>query len=106
MKTLIKDKWYDERVQIALKAFKEGYVIFSPDSQKWYTSRTYVESGEEVTYRDPYGTRDKLPTVVLHQPGAAIVAQIDRVELENAKLKLLVKSINEAFNFDPANKKH
>lgn len=102
----VKDKWYTQRVEIAKKAFNQGYVIFSPATQKWYTPRAYVESNEEVTYRDPFGSSEKTPNIVLHHPGNAIQAQSEKAEREQLKLTDLVKAINETFSFQIKNKTH
>ena len=105
MGSAIKDKWYEERVKIAVSAHEGAWVIFSPRTGKYYSPRGYVESGEEVFFRDPYGSSEKTPEVVLHNASMALSAQTERVTKEQEKLNTLVKIVSESFKFIPKTKK-
>ena len=43
-----KDQFYEKRLKIAQEAFDSGCMIFASDSQKWYTPREFVNSGEQL----------------------------------------------------------
>nr|WP_199083049.1 hypothetical protein [Pedobacter sp. ASV19] len=84
-----KDAHYDKRVEIAIKAYKNGCFVFSIKSQKLYTPREYVESGEEVSYSVGF---DQYPDVTLLYPKKAFEAAHEKVV--KAKHELMQSEIN------------
>ena len=48
-----KDQFYEKRLKIAQEAFDSGCMIFASDSQKWYTPREFVNSGEQLIPTGP-----------------------------------------------------
>jgi len=99
-----KDRWYEERVAIAKKAFESSCVIFLPKTQQWYGPRSYIESGEAVEYMDPYGSSERKPKVVLHYVQTALDTQAKQVASEQQKMAILLKVVSETFSFEPKKK--
>lgn len=104
-----KDPYYEQRVEYAIKAHKNGCLIFSPQKKKLYTPREFVESGEEVSFSRP-GLEDYINFTQLY-PKMALEARIERVQKAQAdlaaaekELEDVIKKVLKAFKFIPRKK--
>jgi hypothetical protein len=89
------DESYKLRVEVSKKAFNNHCLIFSPESQKWYTPREFLESNEKVE-RKPVGMHDYY-NVSFFNPQSAILRQLEMLQKAQKGLDELILKVNSSF---------
>jgi hypothetical protein len=89
------DESYKLRLEVSTKAFNNNCLIFSPESQKWYTPREFLESKEKVE-RKPVGMHD-FYNVSIFNPQHAIERQLEMLQKAQSGLDELMHKLNNSF---------
>jgi hypothetical protein len=93
------DPDYEARLKVALKAFDNGLVIFCTTTQKLYTPRTFVESGEKVIITK-HGL-DEYSNCVLHYPKDAIGRKLEDLHKAQKDFDSFMEMMMTAFDLHP-----
>jgi hypothetical protein len=96
------DKEYQQRLEIAMKAFEAGCVIRSNDTGKWYTPREFLESNEKVIYTRK-GLED-FRNFSTFYPASAIKSRLDALHNAEQEFHEFMTKIVHAFDFSPKKK--
>ena len=93
---------YEKRLKIAMKAFEAGCVIFSMNTQKWYSPREFIESDEVVVFK-MYGMEER-HNFTLFYPKFAIQKKMEDLKKAELDFENYIDWIMNAFEFSPKQK--
>lgn len=96
------DPIYDERKILAIKAFETGCMLFSSDTQKWYTPKEFLAS-DEVIKTETYSMH-KYSNIVLHSPKGAIAFELEKLHKANKEFDSFLNRVFNAFEMHPIGK--
>lgn len=97
-----KSEEYQKRKKLAIEAYEKGCVIFSPDTQRFYTPRDFIDSDEIVVYRTV--GMDKYSNCGLMKPEHAISKKLEVLQNAETDFKDFMKRIINAFEMSPKTK--
>ncbi|WP_074590447.1 hypothetical protein [Pedobacter antarcticus] len=93
---------YQHRKQLAMKAHRSGCVIFSPETQKYYTPREFLDSNEVVKYI----VREMVPATNfdLMKPKIAIKKKLEELNKTESEFQDFLRRMMSAFEMAPKTK--
>ncbi|WP_316743401.1 hypothetical protein [Pedobacter antarcticus] len=93
---------YQNRKKLALEAYEKGCVIFSPQSQRFYTPREFIDSDEIVTYK--MVGMSKFSNCGLMEPKYAIAKKLEVRNRAEIDFKDFMERMMKAFELHPKGK--
>jgi len=108
-KNTVKDAHYTARLKIAMTAYTSGSIIFSQDTKNIYTPREFLDSNEEVRYKE-YGLKEYHNFTLLypHTLITGLISEVDKAknQLIDAEKKLhsTVLKLFKTFELRPKEK--
>lgn len=92
------------RSKLALKAYNDGCMIYSSDSQSWFTPREFVDSKEVIVYRS-YAGNTSVANMTLHYVKSAIQAEEERLASAVKRNQEFMEKVLNAFDLHPTGRK-
>lgn len=90
---------YKSKLEIAMKAFNAGCIIYSQDTTKWYTPREFMESEEVVVFKQ-LGV-EKYSNFTLMYPAHAIERKLEDLGRAQEEFNTFMQKVLRAFDFNP-----
>jgi hypothetical protein len=99
MNSILKNPDYEARLEVSLKAFESGCVIFSSTTKTFYTPRDFLDSDEKVIITK-LGL-DEHSNCILHHPKHAISRKIEDLQKAHKDFENFVQRMMTAFELHP-----
>ncbi|WP_316780416.1 hypothetical protein [Pedobacter antarcticus] len=93
---------YQHRKQLAMDAHRSGCVIFSPETQKYYTPREFLDSNEVVIYSMKGMVPG--PNFELIKPKIAIRKKLEDLNKTESEFQEFLRRMMSAFEMAPKTK--
>lgn len=88
---------YKDKLNVAMKAFNAGCIIYSQDRKCWYTPREFMECDERVVFGGM--GLEKHINFTLMYPHHAIARKFEDLQRAQAACDAFVKKVLTAFEF-------
>ncbi len=102
MQRNLKDKnseAYKDKLNLAMKAYDSGCIIFSHDTKKWYTPREFMDSDESVVFKQL--GMEKQTNFTLISPDHAIKRKLEDLHKAEQDFDAFMRKILTAFQLSP-----
>jgi hypothetical protein len=94
---------YKQKLELAMKAFDAGCIIYSQDTCNWYTPREFMESNERVVWK-MLGL-EKHSNFTLMYPRHAIERKMEDLQKAQIEFDVFIKKVLGAFQIGPLDAK-